>query len=84
MAAQALMPPEEGEEYATPLGKHLEHVGVAAGVYLATRNATLAGAAGAVDFGLHMLYEQVPQLGMLSPVRGGIASATAQWGMGRF
>lgn len=34
--------------------------------------------AGAIDYGLCMLYEQYPALDVLSPVRGGIASATAQ------
>lgn len=34
--------------------------------------------AGAIDYGLCMLYEQYPALIVLTPIRGGIASATAQ------
>ena len=71
-----VMPTAEGED-PTIDPKIAEHLGVAAGVYAASRNAMLAGAAGAIDYGLCKLYESVESLEMLTPVRGGIAAASA-------
>jgi len=57
--------------------KTLQHLGVAAGVGLLTMDPVLAGAAGGIDYGLCKLYEAVPTLEVLTPVRGAISAATA-------
>lgn len=80
MVLTMVMPPEEGEE-PTISPKVQQHLGVAAGVYAVSRDPMLAGAAGAIDYGLCKLYESVEPLGVLSPVRGGLAVATAQYAM---
>lgn len=57
--------------------KNKEHLGVALGVGLVTMDPMAGALAGAADFALCTLYENVTALEVLTPVRGAIASATA-------
>ena len=57
--------------------KVMQHIGVGVGAGLITMDPVVGGVAGAVDYGLCKLYEAVPALDMLTPVRGAISTGTA-------
>ena len=58
--------------------KMAEHAAVGVGAWAMGAPPMVAAGAAAVDFGLCLLYKQVPSLDVLTPVRGGIAVAGAQ------
>ena len=57
--------------------KIMQHIGVGVGAGLMTMSPVVGGIAAGADYGLCKLYEAVPSLEILTPVRGAIATGTA-------